>query len=113
MTEPTKLYGCVLYRNLPGHIKVKDYSVCVNNFHSSTLATEKPSPGDSRLLGRFVQYNGIVYYISMNHRVYETNIEPGRTVRFMGRDVAYIIVDNYRLVPVTMRKLDKVEWLFL
>jgi hypothetical protein len=117
MTEPTKTYGCVVYRNLPGHIKVCSRSVyCTEKGDLYLLSPHtpvKPDPTDYHQHGRFVQYDGSVYYIGLNYRVYETNIEPGREVRFRGKNVAYMSVDDYRLVPVTMRKLEKVEWLFL
>lgn len=118
MTETTKTYGCVVYRNLPGHIKVSGRSVWCTNYgdlYLNPISSDpvKPDPSEYRQHGRFIQYNGAVYYIAMNYRVYETNIEPGREVRFTAKNVAYMSVDDYRLVPVTMRKLDKVEWLFL
>ncbi len=49
----------------------------------------------------------------MNHRVYETNIVSGDFVRFMEREVAYRYTDDRRFEPVTMRKLHKLEWVFL
>ena len=117
MTEPTKTYGCAVYRNLPGHIKVKNFSASYQHngdlyLHSAYLPTVKPNPGDHHQLGRFIQYNRTVYYITMNHRVYETNIEVGETVR-SSSNIGYRIKDNSKAVPVTMRKLDEVEWVFL
>lgn len=116
MIETTKTYGCVVLRNLPGHIKVKRRSLVTRHnrdlYLNLNLPTVKPNPGDHCQRGRFIQYNGAVYYITMNHRVYETNIGVGETVRF-SPDIGYRIMDDFRAVPVTMRKLDKVEWLFL
>lgn len=110
-----KIYGCTLLRALPGHISVSGQ--VVRNYGRKWLKTPsfevKPDPCDYTQLGQFVDYKGKTYYVSMNHRVYETNIVSGDLVRFMGREVAYKYVDNRRFEPVTMRKLYKLEWLFL
>jgi hypothetical protein len=49
--------------------------------------------------------------VTGNHRVYETNIREGQEVRFSPD--GWVHNDQFMVVPVTMRKMEKVEWLFL
>lgn len=74
--------------------------------------TVRPDPHDRRQHRHFVNHNGTVYYVTARHIVYETNIRPGMPAAVFS-PTGWTIDGNYRAVPVTMRKMEKVEWVFL
>lgn len=74
--------------------------------------TARPDPHDRRQHRHFVNHNGTVYYVTANHLVYETNIRQGQAVIFT--PTGWVTDGNYMTtVPVTMRKMEKVEWVFV
>ena len=106
---------CVVNRRMTGHVRVSSLGMryqgrgkCYTLEHTETA---RPDPRDPRQHRHFVNHNGTVYYVTANNLVYETNIERGRTVIF--NPTGWTTDNDMRTVPVTMRKMEKVEWLFI
>lgn len=106
---------CVVNIHRTGHVRVSSagmrYQEGSKNCYSlHNVQAVRPNPNDRSQHRRFVAHNGILYYVTGNHRVYETNIVEGQAVSFT--PAGWTNDDQFRAVPVTMRKMEKVEWLF-
>jgi len=106
---------CVVGMHRTGHVRVSPlgmrYLGGKNCYSLHNVKSVRPDPNDKSQHRRFVGHNGILYYVTGNHRVYETNIREGQEVRFSPD--GWVHNDQFMVVPVTMRKMEKVEWLFL
>lgn len=105
---------CVVIKRRTGHVLISSWGLRYQGsgdyYTLEITQTTRPDPHDPGQRRRFVNHNGILYYVTANHLVYETNVERGRTVIF--NPIGWTIDNNYNAVPVTMRKMEKVEWVF-
>ena len=105
---------CVVGIHRTGHVRVSSagmrYQGVENCYTLNHVQSVRPNPNDRSQHRRFVGHNGVVYYVTANHRVYETNIVEGQQVSFNPDGWTYD--DQFQVVPVTMRKMEKVEWVF-
>lgn len=105
---------CVVIKRRTGHVLISSLGLRHQGGYYTPVPTQtsRLDPHDPDQRRRFVNHNGTVYYVTANHLVYETNIGREDSAIFIPTGWVYL-GGNYKAVPLTMRKMEKVEWVFV
>jgi hypothetical protein len=103
---------CIVNARRTGHVRISTNGLVLlggNHYCLGPVPTARPDPYNHRR--QFVYHNGITYYVTASHLVYETNIGESQSAYF--NPDGWVFNDKFSPVPVTLRKVEKVEWVFL